>query len=132
MSDGFPDEVRQFIFESVDSIEQLEIMLLLRSTGERMWTAQEIASKLRTNSASVVKRLAGLKRTGVVSDDCATHPSYRYRPVTPEIAAIVDGLADTCKIRPHRVYELIFSSLKGARKFLDAFTLPGKKGGGDV
>ena len=34
-----PDELKAFVLEHVDSVEQLEVLLLLRERRDRCWTA---------------------------------------------------------------------------------------------
>lgn len=129
--DGIPEDVREFIFEYIDSIEQLDILMLLRSTRERGWTAQQVSDQLRTNPESAANRLAILKSIGILDFNDASIPSYRYNP-PQDMDLIVSKLVEVYKIRRHKVYELIFSSLKRARKFLNAFTMGDKKEDGDV
>lgn len=129
--DGIPEDVREFIFEHIDSIEQLDIMMLLRSHRERFWTAQQVSVELRTNAESAANRLNLLRTIGILDVKDPSEPSYRYNP-SPEIDHVVRKLGEEYKIRPHKIYELIFSSLKRARKFLNAFTMRDKKEDGDV
>lgn len=126
-SDGIPPDVREFLFEYVDSIDQLEVMLFLRSGRERAWTALEVSNELRTNPGAAETRLKRLKEIGVLESDGSAPPAYRYSPATPDMDRVIASLADVYRVRRHKIYELIFSSLKRARKFLDAFTVPGKK-----
>lgn len=126
-SHGIPPEVQEFIFEYIDSIDQLDVMLLLRAQRDRAWTAQEVSAELRTNPGSAAHRLASLAALGLLQVENASPPSYRYSPATPQLERVVSELAEVCRVRRHKVYELIFSSLKAARKFLNAFTVPGRK-----
>lgn len=121
MAGGVPSELQQFIFEHIDSIEQLDILLLLSTHADRAWTGEQVAKELRTNPRSATGKLAGMRGLGLL-EECGP-AVYRYLPAAPALAAVVDALSDACRIRRHQVYELIFSSLKGARKFLDAFTV---------
>lgn len=127
--DGIPPDVLEFIFEHIDSIDQLDVMLLLRTHRSREWTAQQVSDELRTNPGLAASRLAGLKAIGVLQDNGASPLGYRYSPATSDLERIVSDLAETYRVRRHKVYELIYSSLKRARKFLDAFTIPEPKVG---
>jgi hypothetical protein len=129
--DGIPEDVREFIFESIDSIEQLSILLLLSATRERVWTAEQLSFELRTNPESTRSRLDLLRRLNLLEVSPTSPPSFRYSP-SPDMDRIITALGEVHKVRPHKVYELIFSSLKRARKFLNAFTLPSKKEDDDV
>lgn len=117
------ERVRNLIFEHIDSVEQLEILLFLREHPERSWTSQEISTELRSSQASVEKRIAVLVSIGLVSQNAK---NFTYDPAREDL---VRELSETYKIRPHRVLELIFSPMKRARHFADAFMVPTKKNG---
>lgn len=123
VEDGIPDNVRQFLFEHVDSVEQLEVLLLLRHQDTRSWSAAEVSHELRTNTTSVEKRLNRLAALNLLEADQALPPSFRYRPRSNEERAMIDALSEAHRIRRHKVYELIFSPLKRARNFAEAFAV---------
>ena len=130
-NDGI-DDVRQFIFDRIDSVEQLEVLLLLRRDDEREWHADAVSRELRTNLSSVGKRLEHLAVLGLIRLVSAIEPkTYRYDPQTPELARLVDLVDEAYRVRRHLVFELIFSPAKRARGFADAFRVNkgGKKDG---
>lgn len=129
-TEDIPEDVRQFIFEHIDSVEQLDVLLLLYAE-QKSWSVQDINNFLRTNADSVANRLQSLIEAGVVEELYASPPLFRYQPRSPAFEKVVDELANANKIRRHAVLELIFSPLKKARKFVDAFVLrgPAKNGG---
>ncbi len=127
-----PENLRSFIFEYIDSVEQLEVLLFLRLHSERSWASENVSSELRSNPASVASRLAGLVQIGLLQVD--EQKLYRFQPSTPELLELSDLLAEAYRVKPHRVFELIFSPLKKVRHFAEAFvvTKPGtKKENGD-
>jgi hypothetical protein len=115
-----PDDVRQFVFEHVDSVTQLEVLFLLHNHTEREFDAEEVAKELRANIGACAKYLEALTSTGLLKD---SDGSYRYEPDSPELDTVIKHLIDSYKIRPHKVMELIFSNSKKARNFADAFNL---------
>jgi hypothetical protein len=126
-SEGIPGIVRQFIFEQIDSVEQLEVLLLLHSDRNKKWSVAEVMQTLKTNDTSVAKRLASLKAADLL-EQCGTDPDlYRYSPKTPEIDSTINALEDAYKVMRHRIFELIFSPMKKARNFADAFIVRGPK-----
>jgi hypothetical protein len=124
---GIPEAVRNFIFEYIDSIDLLEVMLLLRIQRDRSWSAKQVSDELRTNPDSAATRLVDLKNFGILQDQGGSPPTYVYSPMTNDLENVVKDLAELYKIHRHQVYELIFSSLKKSRKFLDTFTVLDKK-----
>ncbi len=124
-SDGISEEVRQFIFEHLDSVELLDALLLIRSEPEKTWTAASVASHLRANPASIANRLLTLKKLDLVEELTESEGGYRWRPTPSTLELVMKELALANKVRRHRVLELIFSPMKRARKFADAFSVRG-------
>lgn len=88
-----------------------------------------IADELRASSSSVTNRLLVIKALGLIETD--SQGQVRYKPKNAEIAELVDGLAEGYRVRKHRVLEIIFSPLKRAKSFADAFVISGGKKNGD-
>jgi predicted transcriptional regulator len=119
VADELPRAVTEFIRRYVSSVEQLEILLLLRGDPERAWTADEVARELATQSESAFRRLDQLAaaRLLVTSDG-----TYRYEPDSRVLAEDVEQVADTYARRRHRVITAIFSDPRDpARRFSDQF-----------
>src|SRR3954451_7900715 len=101
---GLPDIVRRLIAEHIVSVEQLEVLLLLRSRPERSWTGQQASEQVRSGADSVARRLTDLCKRGFLAPEGA---GYRYSP-PPERVAALDALARAYAERRHQVIELIF------------------------
>lgn len=123
MSTAIPDDVRQFIFEHVDSVAQLEVLFFLRDRRSDSFTAEQISKELRANPSSVAHRLTHMQALGLLSEDQSNSGNFKYDPRSEELSGLIDKLYDCYKIRQHKVLELIFSTVKRARQFADAFTL---------
>jgi hypothetical protein len=120
VSEDISEKLKQFIFAHIDSVEQLEVLLIFHRDSGKCWDVQALSNELRANPTSIGKRIASLKTLGLITPQ--TDPSkYCYHPKTPELAALTDSLAQAYKVRRHRVLELIFSSMKRAKDFADAF-----------
>ena len=119
------EKLRNFIFEHLDSVECLEILLLLHSDFSKSWSADELASELRSNPNSAKERAQILRKSGILLPE--TDPRFQYRSDLHEFNEIVDELVYHCRIQRHKVYELIFSPLKKARDFADCFVKPGTR-----
>lgn len=130
MSSGISEELKNFVFRKIDSIEQIEVLLLLRQHAQRGWTAGEISAELRSAPESVAKRLFDLSIQKLVDEVDSSEHKYQYRPHTIELKQLVDELAETYRIRKFTVINMIFSKKTDALKdFADAFKI--KKGGTD-
>lgn len=117
-SENIPQKVVQFILESIDSVEQLEILLLLRRHPNEPWTAQAISQELRSSPTSINLRLSHLVR-GRIVEQCEMN--FSYNPDSQFEQKIAKDLAEAYRVRRVKVLELIFSPMKKARPFADAF-----------
>ncbi len=115
---NFPENVRQFIIECIDSIEQLEILLLLKSTPDKRWNFKMISDELRSSPDSIKGRLAALEKSRVVQK---VDGMYHYSPATIELKKAVDDLNEVYRYKKQKIFELIFSPMKKIQHFADAF-----------
>jgi hypothetical protein len=125
MADDFPEEVRRFILETINSVEQLEVLLLLRREAEQDWSAAAVGQALSTSTAAAGMRLTDLTSRGFLAATSAgSETTYRYASVAPERERLVDLLATTYAERRVAVISLIYSKPNDqVRAFADAFRL---------
>jgi DNA-binding HxlR family transcriptional regulator len=117
-------EVKRFISEYINSVELLEVLLLIRSAAKKEWSVDSISGELRSSPESVSKRLTDLCARGLVSRRDMPVPIYRYDPKTKELDVAITGLAQAYAERRTRVIDLIFSKpIDTLRNFSDAFKL---------
>jgi hypothetical protein len=128
---GINEDVRRFLAINISSIGQLEVLLLLRSTPERGWSAEECSRELRSDFRWIQALLGDLAARGFLSSrDVEAVITYRYAPSTPELQALIDGTEKAYRERRLSVINLIHGKLESdARSFSDAFTIIKKKGG---
>lgn len=119
-----PEEIRKFIIERIDSVELLEVLLLLRAKPDREWSAQDVSDELRSSPVSIAKRLADLHTHELLFLKEGPPPRYRYNPRTHNLIVTVNQLARAYEISRARVIDLIFSKpTDKLRHFSDAFKL---------
>ncbi|HEX8698786.1 MAG TPA: hypothetical protein VF815_08115 [Myxococcaceae bacterium] len=123
MSDAvIPPRVQRFIATHIDSIEKLEVLLLLRTQADREWTARDISLELRIAETSAAMRLTDLTARRLVAQ--VGEGRYRYGPASAEDAQDVAELSATYSTRRVSVISFIFSKpLEKVRGFADAFRL---------
>lgn len=122
-----PEGVRRLIADSIDSVEQLEILLLLLQHPERTWTAETVARELRVSSLSAGDRLEDLTRDALLAR-VKGGEEYRYAPGSAALDEAVRGLATAYTERRVTVINLIFSKpVDKIRTFADAFRLRKKE-----
>ncbi|MBF5046527.1 hypothetical protein FGE12_29190 [Aggregicoccus sp. 17bor-14] len=119
---SLPQRVQRFITSHIDSIEKLEVLLLLRAQAARTWTGGEVAQALRIAEESARRRLDDLCERGMFS--CERSDSFHYAPISADDAQAVDELATTYAQRRVSVITFIFSRpTERIRSFADAFRL---------
>ena len=129
--DAIPDEVKAFIAAHVESVLQLELLLLLHAQAPRPRTADELARELRIDAAWAAAQLASLAGAGVLAATVDDPPAYRYEPRTSQLDAAVRGLAREYAARRVTIIGLIFSKpIDKIRSFADAFRFRKEKGDG--
>lgn len=111
-------EVKHFLFSCIDSVEQLEVLLLLYHDPGKSWSAEEISRELRGSSASAANRLRSLQKLGLAED---SQGRYRFSTLDPTLLGILGRLSELYKTQRHGVLALIFSPLKRARDFANGF-----------
>ncbi|MFP2932373.1 hypothetical protein ACLESO_45910 [Pyxidicoccus sp. 3LG] len=133
MSDaGLPPRVQRFITTHIDSLEKLEVLLLLRNRAEREWTSSAVSLELRITDSSAAARLADLTSRGLLVSDGASPPSYRYSPSSSDDVQSVTELAAVYGAKRVSVISFIFSRpLDKVRGFADAFVFKKDKDGGN-
>lgn len=118
-SEGIPSNVAEFLAEHIDSVVQLEALLLLQSRPEARCSAADIARELRidpTWTAAAMSKLAG---AGILE---MAEGSFRYAPRSELMHQTILSLAHEYSERRVSIIGLIFSRPpESIRKFTDAF-----------
>lgn len=122
-----PENLRHFIFDHVNSVEQLEVLLFLRQNADRSWTSESISIELRSSPASVSQRLESLISLELVEKN---KDGFQYKPFSKELRDLIDQLSDIYRLKRQKIFEIIFSPAKKVKNFSDAFMIgkPPKKG----
>jgi hypothetical protein len=118
-----PNDVRQFIINNINSVEQLEILLLLNSS-KRAWSAAELANSICTTVESCEKRLESLKRAGVLVQVGTNPATFQYQAQSSELDATVIRLAREYQDRRISIINFIYSQpIQNIRTISDAFRI---------
>ena len=114
--------VLRFLDECIDSVPQLETLVLLRAEPGQWWSPADISSRLYSSEESVRAALEGLTRHGL----CARRespPEFRFE-VSPGVEALVDEVIRTYQTQLIPVTRIIhLNAASGAREFARAFDL---------
>src|SRR5512140_1244392 len=89
---GVDPEVQDFIRSSVDSVETLAILLLLRRSPDTFWSAAAIAEQLGMRAELVSQKLFVFHSRNVIRI-AAGSGAYRFAPAEDRLAQCIDRLA---------------------------------------
>ena len=121
---GIPPDVRQLIADHIDSVLQLEILLLLQGQPQKEFSVQEVVTELRVDVSFVSEQLANLCARGMLVCTNEASKTYRYGPRSAEMQQAIDGLRTAYADRRVSVISLIFAKpVDKLRTFADAFRL---------
>ena len=119
MSGSSADPVLSFVDRHIESLEHLEILLLL-AAQDRAWTSTEIFQRIQSSQASVDHRLESLVTAGLLAKDADKR--FRFSPKDEATRNIVKDLAEAYRTRRVRIIEAIYTRKSDAvRSFADAF-----------
>jgi len=122
---GVPAPVRRFIAGHIESVGQLEVLLLLRAAADKEWTVAEVTRALVTNEGSAAGWLGRLTSDGLLA---RTGDHYRYSPPNHHAEGAIDELAESYAKYRVAVIGLIFSKpSEQVRDFPEAFRLKRSK-----
>ena len=138
MSNGeITADIERFIQDYINSVEQLEILLLMAGTPQKEWSALEISKKMYRQPDSVAARLEDLRDHGLLSvrqeygattqeEHQKTHLLYCYASNSQD--RLVQGLERAYQVRKDAVIQLIFNRPQerpqnNLRAFSDAFRI---------
>lgn len=119
-ADEIPEAARRLIAERIDSIPELEAVLLLREYRTREWTAAEAGARLYVSRTVAAHILSVLEARGFFS---CTGQAYRYAP-SADVESAVDALATAYSNHLVSVTHLVHAKPSASvREFADAFRL---------
>jgi hypothetical protein len=119
MADLFvPDEIREFILKQIDSVAQIEALLLIRSNSAERWTASQIAARLYIDEVDAADALERLCAAGLL---VFIEGAYGFDGLSAENALLIGKLAAIYTRQLIPVTNLIHSKPRRIRSFADAF-----------
>jgi hypothetical protein len=93
-SPDIPPRVLQFLAERIDSVPQLEALLLIWEDPQRLWSENELAARLYVSNQVATLIVQSLERQQLVTVELASAAQYRYNAawdptgeIMPEVAA---------------------------------------------
>ena len=116
--EGVPADVRDFLLACIDSVAELEALLLLRESPGQDWDAAMLARRLYVGEAEGAKILEHLVQCELAA---RTPAGFRYHVRDDERQRVVNRLAESYARYLVPVTRLIHDKASGMRQFADAF-----------
>ena len=124
MENILPTELSQFILEKIDSVAQLEALLLCRENPKTGWTLAELSNRLYISEAQAGEVLNRLSSERLLVPNPGEPDRYHFEPATQELSDVVAQLAEAYSKHLVPVTNLIHSKPKSRlQEFADAFRL---------
>jgi hypothetical protein len=119
VEDAISAELRDFIANNIDSVGQLEALLLLRSNAEQGWSVPSLGGRLYVGESEAAAILGHLLEKGFVAEQDG---QFRYDRANGQ-AAVVDSLAETYTRQLIPITNLIHAKPRSLHAFADAFKI---------
>jgi len=122
MSDGaIPEDVRQFLLKTIDSVAQWEAVLFLRAHAGDAMPAAAVADHLYISEADVAPLLGALARQKILKE---SDGQYTYAPRTEALDAMIGQAADLYRQYLIPVTNIIHSKPRSrVQEFANAFRI---------
>jgi len=117
-NDVISKDVRDFLIECIDSVAQLEALLLLRATPQQSWDAPSVAGRLFISNEEAGLILSSLVACELVTTD-GTFFQYEMNDLKHQ--ELIDRVAQSYSRCLVPVTKLIHDKSGSIRKFADAF-----------
>lgn len=115
-------DVYGFILEHIDTVPQLEALVLLWSTRPRGWTCEELGARLYVAPEKVGDLLRDLVRKWLVSESAQAPKRYSYLPKSNEQDEMLGRVQEAYKHDLVRISTMIHAKASSAvREFARAF-----------
>ncbi|HMU54116.1 MAG TPA: hypothetical protein PKA61_03885 [Nitrospira sp.] len=129
MNSIIPPDIRRFILDRIDSIAELEALLLLRNSPDTWWEDTAAAQRLYLGTEQGRAVLVKLEAAELlISRDEGPNRRWRYRPQSGDLREMVDRLAYYYTKHLVPVSNLVHEKSKNRlQEFSRAFDLPETK-----
>jgi AraC-like DNA-binding protein len=123
---ALPEDVHRFLVQYIDSVEELEVLLLARMSAGRSWSADDMARELYSHPTSIARRFQRLLGAGLLREPAPQF--YQYGPRSAQMDQLIARVAEIYRERRVAVISLIASKpIENVKAFSDAFLLRKRK-----
>lgn len=124
VEDFVSPDIRHFLLERIQSVAELEALLLLHQHRSESWSVTRVANRLYIAEPAAMEILTRLAAESL----CAVEPpGFRFAPADSEEATLVGQLADAYARHLIPITRIIHGKPARIQKFADAFLLRNDK-----
>jgi hypothetical protein len=125
MTDPLPEDVRRFLDENIESLEQLEILRVLAEEPGREWSAGELAAEIQAEPSAAASHMAALAARGLVATSARRGEAVaRHGSRSPDLGDRLARVLAAYRERPVTMIKLVYAKAnERLRAFSDAFRL---------
>jgi hypothetical protein len=116
--DTIPYDLREFILAHIDSVAQLEALLLLRRDAGRAWDPRSVAERLYVSEDEATDLLMRLNDDGFL---IVKEGSYHFGPKSAKQREMAGRVADAYSQHLIPITNMIHAKPRRIREFSDAF-----------
>lgn len=118
-----PVHVLRFLEENIDTVPQLETLLMMSEAPDRRWLIADVASRNYITEQRASETINALLRRGLVSLE-GSPPAFRFHAPSDQIQATVADLARYYQRNLSRIAALIHAKPSASvKEFARAFDL---------
>ncbi|NDF12352.1 MAG: hypothetical protein EB060_06030 [Proteobacteria bacterium] len=119
-----PEDISEFILQHIDSIAELEGLLIFHLDPQKNWTAEALAGELYIDKSQAETLLRRLVERGFITERTTTVTTYQYQHVSENLTSTVTRVADIYRQFLVPITHLIHSKPKSkVQQFADAFKI---------
>jgi hypothetical protein len=123
-----PENVERFLASYIDSVDQLELAILLFNSPQTEWSAAAASQVVHCSESVAQEKLERLAAHGLLAVRATPQKTYRYAPQDEALATLTQAMADTYRERPVSVIRRIYEQpVDPLRAFADAFKIKPKE-----
>lgn len=122
MPRALADDLVRFAQTHLGSVWALKMMIAMREEPTQTWSVETLVRELRASAPLVTELLDRFERIGLAMRD--NGEGWCWRPATPEMEELANGLAEAYAVMPFGVIQAIAEAPEDRLKqFADAFRL---------
>ncbi|HSN32519.1 MAG TPA: hypothetical protein VLU41_07525 [Ideonella sp.] len=120
MTDPLPEDIRQFVLDHVDSIAEMEALVMLTRESDRSWPLEQVVARLYIAPADAERTLERLRSAGLAERGAE---GWRAATVGGPRAGTLARLVELYATHLIPITNLIHGKSSRIRQFADAFQL---------